>query len=101
MKLNDLDGLARKSCVRLFERLSEDGCEPILEDDGLGVAIYTENGSAELLAVAQRGLGLFGEVCLQLVAAPGEGKDSGWLAECLADEVINLLREDQGKIADR
>lgn len=92
--INDLVDLEREAMFRLFGELAEEGCEPRLEDDGAGLSIWTEEGSAALVLVAYTAPGIASanaRHCLSLEAVPGEGEP--WIAERLAEVVNEIVRE--------
>lgn len=92
--ISDLVDLERRAMFRLFSELAEEGCEPRLEDDGAGLSIWTEEGSAALVLVAYKGAGVASagaRHCLSLEAVPGEGES--WVAERLAEVVGEVVRE--------
>lgn len=92
--INDLVDLERQAMFRLFGELAQEGCEPCLEDDGAGLSIWTEEGSAALVLVAYTAPGMASAKsrhCLSLEAVPGEGEP--WIAERLAEVVNNIVSE--------
>ena len=92
--INDLVDLERQAMFRLFGELSEEGCEPRLEDDGAVLTVWTEEGSAALVLVAYTAPGIASAKarhCLSLEAVPGEG--DSWVAERLAEVVNEIVSE--------
>ena len=90
MRVDDLDTVGRAAFHRAFDKLSEGGADPVLEDVDGDLTLFTESASASLCMVVERRSVALGEVSVTLLAIPGEGER--WVAEVLADEVVGVVR---------
>lgn len=93
MCINDLESLAREAAHRTFDLLAEDDCNPSLSAEDGSLVLRTEDGSAELLIVLGTRSTAIGVECARVVAAPGVGKGSDYIAAVMADTVVELMKE--------
>lgn len=91
MKFNDLTDLSSRATHRAFDRMVEMGADPALEAEAGDLTLLCEEGSAALCLLVHRQQVGTGEVALSLAALPGEGER--WVAELLADCVVDVVKE--------
>nr|DAK26850.1 MAG TPA: hypothetical protein [Caudoviricetes sp.] len=86
----DIEQVTRKAMMNVFDTLIEEDYSPSMEFEGNSLTIWTEDASAEFVAIINRKRTGFGEHVLSIEAVQGEGES--YLAEMIADEFVNILR---------
>lgn len=86
----DIEKVTRTAIMNTFNTLIEEGYSPSMEFEGNSLTIWTEDASAELVAIINRKRTGFGEHVLSIQAVQGEGES--YLAEMIADEFVAILR---------
>lgn len=86
----DIAQVTRKAMMNVFDTLIEEGYSPSMEFEGNALTIWTEDASAEFVAIVNRKRTGFGEHVLSIEAVQGEGEP--YLAEMIADELVSILR---------
>lgn len=88
----DIEQVTRTAITNTFNTLIEEGYSPSMEFEGNTLTIWTEDASAEFVAIINRKRTGFGEHVLSIEAVQGEGES--YLAEMIADEFVDILRGD-------
>lgn len=88
----DIEQVTRTAITNTFNTLIEEGYSPSMEFEGNSLTIWTEDASAEFVAIVNRKRTGFGEHVLSIEAVQGEGES--YLAEIIADEFVAILRGD-------
>lgn len=86
----DIEQVTRTAITNTFNTLIDEGYSPSMEFEGNSLTIWTEDASAEFVAIINRKRTGFGEFVLSIEAVQGEGES--YLAEMIADEFVNILR---------
>jgi hypothetical protein len=86
----DIEQVTRKAISNVFDHLIEEGYSPSMEFEGNSLTIWTEDASAEFVAIINRKRTGFGEHVLSIQAVQGEGES--YLAEMIADEFVEIIR---------
>ena len=86
----DIEQVTRTAITNTFNTLIEEGYSPSMEFEGNSLTIWTEDASAEFVAIINRKRTGFGEHVLSIEAVQGEGES--YLAEMIADEFVLILR---------
>lgn len=86
----DIEQVTRTAITNTFNTLIDEGYSPSMEFEGNSLTIWTEDASAEFVAIINRKRTGFGELVLSIEAVQGEGES--YLAEMIADEFVNILR---------
>ena len=90
----DIEQVTRTAITNTFNTLIDEGYSPSMEFEGNSLTIWTEDASAEFVAIINRKRTGFGEHVLSIQAVQGEGES--YLAEMIADEFVDILRGDNG-----
>lgn len=90
----DIEQVTRTAITNTFNTLIDEGYSPSMEFEGNSLTIWTEDASAEFVAIVNRKRTGFGEHVLSIQAVQGEGEP--YLAEMIADEFVDILRGDNG-----
>lgn len=88
----DIEQVTRIAITNTFNTLIDEGYSPSMEFEGNTLTIWTEDASAEFVALINRKRTGFGEHVLSIEAVQGEGES--YLAEMIADEFVNILSGD-------
>lgn len=88
----DIEQVTRTAITNTFNTLIDEGYSPSMEYEGKSLTIWTEDASAEFVAIINRKRTGFGEHVLSIEAVQGEGES--YLAEMIADELVSVLRGD-------
>ena len=88
----DIEQITRKAITNTFNTLIDEGYSPSMEFEGNSLTIWTEDASAEFVAIVDRKRTGFGEHVLSIEAVQGDGES--YLAEMVADEFVDILRGD-------
>ena len=88
----DIAQVTRKAMMNVFDTLIEEGYSPSMEFEGNSLTLWTEDASAEFVAIINRKRTGFGEHVLSIQAVQGDGES--YLAEMIADEFVSVLRSD-------
>lgn len=88
----DIAKVSRTAITNVFNNLIEEGYSPSMEFEGNSLTIWTEDASAEFVAIINRERTGFGEHVLSIEAVQGEGES--YLAEMVADELYRLVQND-------
>ena len=88
----DIAKVSRTAITNVFNILIEEGYSPSMEFEDNALTIWTEDASAEFVAIINRKRTGFGEHVLSIQAVQGEGES--YLAEMIADELVSVLRGD-------
>jgi hypothetical protein len=86
----DIEQVTRTAITNTFNTLIDEGYSPSMEFEGNALKIWTEDASAEFVAIVNRKRTGFGEHVLSIEAVQGEGES--YLAEMVADEFVAILR---------
>ena len=86
----DIEQVTRTAIMNMFNTLIDEGYSPSMEFEGNSLKIWTEDASAEFVAIINRKRTGFGEHVLSIEAVQGEGES--YLAEMIADEFVSILR---------
>lgn len=86
----DIAKVSRTAITNVFNNLIEEDYSPSMEFEGNSLTIWTEDASAEFVAIVNRKRTGFGEHVLSIQAVQGEGES--YLAEMIADEFVTILR---------
>lgn len=86
----DIAQITRKAMMNVFDTLIEEDYSPSMEFEGGSLTLWTENSSAECVAIINRKRTGFGEPVLSLQVIPREGES--YVAEMVADEVVRLIK---------
>lgn len=87
----DIANVTRKAMMNVFNTLIEEDYSPSMEFEGNSLTLWTEDSSAECVAIINRKRTGFGEHVLSLHVIPGEGES--YVAEMVADEVVRLIED--------
>lgn len=90
MQINDLEMICNTACHIAFNRLADNGHDPVLKCNDDRFTILTENGSGEFCTVFGHRNGLIGKAVLTIEVIPGEGKESNMICEVMADAFISI-----------
>lgn len=90
----DIEQVTRTAITNTFNTLIDEGYSPSMEFEGNTLKIWTEDASAEFVAIINRKRTGFGEHVLSIEAVQGDGES--YLADMIADEFVNILRGDNG-----
>lgn len=85
-----IEQITRKAITNTFNTLIDEGYSPSMEYEDNSLTIWTEDASAEFVAIINRKRTGFGEHVLSIQAVQGEGEP--YLAEMIADEFVTILR---------
>lgn len=88
----DIEQVTRTAITNTFNTLIDEGYSPSMEFEGNSLTIWTEDASAEFVAIVNRKRTGLGEHVLSIEAVQGVGES--YLAEMIADEFVNILRGD-------
>ena len=88
----DIEQVTRTAITNTFNTLIDEGYSPSMAFEGNSLTIWTEDASAEFVAIVDRKRTDFGEHVLSIEAVPGG--DESYLAEMIADEFVSVLRGD-------
>lgn len=86
----DINRTVREATMRVFANLIDEGYSPKLEFEDNSLTLWTEDSSAETVAIIDRKRTGFGEHVFSLQVTPGEGET--YVAEMVADELVSILR---------
>lgn len=86
----DIAKVTRTAITNTFNTLIDEGYSPSMEFEGNSLTIWTEDASAEFVAIINRKSTGFGERVLSIEVVHGEGES--YLAEMIADEFVDILR---------
>lgn len=86
----DIEQVTRKAVTNTFNTLIDEGYSPSMAFEGDSLTIWTEDASAEFVAIVDRKRTGFGEHVLSIQAV--QGGDESYLAEMIADEFVAILR---------
>lgn len=86
----NIEKVSRTAITNVFNNLIEEDYSPSMEFEGNSLTIWTEDASAEFVAIINRKRTSFGEHVLSIEAVQGEGEP--YLAEMIADEFLSILR---------
>lgn len=86
----DTSKLIREATMNVFASLIDEGYSPKLEFEDNSLTLWTEDSSAETVAIINRMRTAFGEHVFSLQVIPGEGET--YVAEMVADEIVSILR---------
>lgn len=86
----DIARATRTAITNTFNTLIEEGYSPSMEFEDNALTIWTEDASAEFVAIINRKRTGFGEHVFSIQAVQGEGES--YLAEMIADELVSVLR---------
>lgn len=86
----NIEQVTRTAVTNTFNILIEEGYSPSMEFEGNSLTIWTEDASAEFVAIINRKRTGFGEHVLSIEAVQGEGES--YLSEMIADEFVSILR---------
>lgn len=86
----DIEQITRKAITNTFNTLIDEGYSPSMEFEDNSLKIWTEDASAEFVAIINRKRTGFGEHVLSIEAVQGEGES--YLAEMIADEFVSILK---------
>lgn len=86
----DIEQITRTAITNTFNTLIDEGYSPSMEFEGNSLTIWTEDASAEFVAIINRKRTGFGEHVLSIEAVQGDGEP--YLAEMIADEFVAILR---------
>lgn len=86
----DIDRTVCEATMRVFLNLIDEDYSPKLEFKDNSVTLWTEDSSAETVAIINRERTEFGEQVFSLQVVPGEGET--YVAEMIADEITRILR---------
>ena len=89
-----IERVMRTAITNTFNTLIDEGYSPSMEFEGNSLTISTEDASAEFVAIVDRKRTGFGEHALSIEAIHG-GCES-YLAEMIADELVDIIRGDDG-----
>ena len=90
----DIEQVTRTAITNTFSTLIDEGYSPSMEFEGNTLTIWTEDASAEFVAIINRRRTGFGEHVLSIEAVQGAGES--YLAEMIADEFVDILSGDNG-----
>ena len=90
----NIEQVTRTAITNTFNTLIDEGYSPSMEFEDGSLTIWTEDASAEFVAIVNRKRTGFGEHVLSIQAVQGDGES--YLAEMIADEFVNVLRGDDG-----
>ena len=85
----DIVQVTRKAVMNVFDTLI---------DEGNSLTLWTEDSSAECVAIINRKRTGFGEHVFSLQVIPGEGEM--YVAEMVADEIVNIIKGDDVQITE-
>lgn len=88
----DIEQVTRTVITNTFNTLIDEGYSPSMGFEDGSLTIWTEDASAEFVAIVNRKRTGFGEHVLSIEAVQGEGEP--YLAEMIADELVSVLRGD-------
>lgn len=88
----NIEQVTRTAITNTFNTLIDDGHSPSMSFEGNSLTIWTEDASAEFVAIINRKRTGFGEHVLSIEAV--QGGDGSYLAEMIADEFVAILRGD-------
>lgn len=86
----DIEQVTRTAITNTFNTLIEEGYSPSMAFEGNSLTIWTEDASAEFVAIVDRKCTSFGEHVLSIQAVPGAGES--YLAEMISDEFVSLIK---------
>ena len=86
----DINRTVREATMNVFANLIDEGYSPKLEFEGNSLTLWTEDSSAETVAIINRKRTSFGEQVFSLQVIPGEGET--YVAEMVADEIMRLIK---------
>lgn len=89
-----IEQVTRTAIMNTFNTLIDEGYSPSMESEGDSLTIWTEDASAEFVAIIDRKRTGFGEHVLSIEAIHS-GCES-YLAEMIADELVEIIRGDNG-----
>lgn len=87
----DIEQVTRTAITNTFNTLIDEGYSPSMAFEGNSLTIWTEDTSAEFVAIVNRKRTGFGEHVLSIEAVQGGGES--YLAEMIADEFVSILRD--------
>ena len=86
----DIAQVTRKAMTNVFDTLIDEGYSPSMEFEWNSLTLWTEDSSAECVAIINRKRTGFGEHVLSLQVIHGEGET--YVAEMVADEIVNVIK---------
>lgn len=86
----DIEQVTRTAITNTFNTLIDEGYSPSMEFECNSLTIWTEDASAEFVAIINRKRTGFGEHVLSIEAVQGDGES--YLAEMIADEFVSIIR---------
>lgn len=86
----DIEQVTRAAITNTFNTLIDEGYSPSMEFEGNSLTIWTEDASAEFVAIINRKYTGLGHHVLSIEAVQGEGES--YLAEMIADEFVAIIR---------
>lgn len=86
----DVNRTIREATLNVFANLIDEGYSPKLEFEDNSLTLWTEDSSAETVAIINRKRTAFGEHIFSLQVIPGEGET--YVAEMVADEIVRLIK---------
>lgn len=86
----DIEQVTRTAITNTFNTLIEEGYSPSMAFEGNSLTIWTEDASAEFVAIINRKRTGFGEHVLSIEAVQSGGES--YLAEMIADEFVSIVR---------
>lgn len=88
----DIAKVSRTAITNVFNNLIDEGYSPSMAFEGNYLTIWTEDASAEFVAIVDRKHTSSGEHVLSIQAV--KGGDESYLAEMIADEFAAILSGD-------
>lgn len=85
----DIEQVTRTAITNTFNTLIDEGYSPSMAFEGNSLTIWTEDASAEFVAIINRKRTGFGDQVLSIEAVQGAGES--YLAEMIADEFVSLI----------
>lgn len=86
----EINKVVREATMNVFANLIDEGYSPKLEFEDNALTLWTEDSSAETVAIINRKRTAFGEHVFSLQVIPGEGET--YVAELVADEIVRLIK---------
>lgn len=88
----NIEQVTRTAITNTFNTLIDEGYSPSMAFEGNSLTIWTEDASAEFVAIVNRKCTGLGEHVLSIEAIQGNGES--YLAEMIADEFVDILTGD-------
>lgn len=86
----EIDKVVREATMNVFANLIDEGYSPKLELEDNSLTLWTEDSSAETVAIINRKHTAFGEHVFSLQVIPGDGET--YVAEMVADEIERIIK---------